>query len=252
MPDQIQDGIRTMELGSGGQSVASPRTDSSSSSLYGSGRSQQTFDSRNAKPTNQQSAQYDGPNFSGFPKLLNRTPNVPPSDEDKERTLESARVPVLTSTDVEMQLQWAQDTLSYVDVAAEFAQRLVFTQGPRPGTPRIEHQLRVDAVNVVSFMADQQHPKAQFMRGIWLEFGKFGCREDKAEAFRCYRTAAEKGYYRAEYRMGMQYESTNDPGKAIHHYQTGAAASDSASCYVSQSDTHAFIRAQAEKYSVWA
>ena len=54
---------------------------------------------------------------------------------------------------------------------------------------------------------------------------------DKKEAFRCYQRAAQKGYVRAEYRMGMQFESSNDPEKAIKHYQLGLEGGDSASNY---------------------
>ena len=174
------------------------------------------------------------PTFSPFPPLRNRPTNVPPSDEEKEETLESARIPVLNSDDPEMQLSWAQDTLVYVEVAAQNEARVSEYQETRPRTPHIEHQLRVDAINVVSFLADQHHPKAEFIKGMWLEFGKFHFRIDKKEAFRCYQRAAQKGYARAEYRIGMQFESYNDPEKAIQHYTLGLQAGDSASHYVSR------------------
>jgi TPR repeat protein len=173
----------------------------------------------------------EAPNFSIFPQLANRPPNVPPSDDEKEATLENARLPVLNSNDPEMQLAWAQDALAHVDTAQLHAQRLAELQGPRPTTPAVEHQLRVDAMNVVGFLADQFHPKAEFMRGMWLEFGKFGLRADKKEAFRSYTRAAQKGYARAEYRMGMQFEQSNDPIKALQHYKAGSEAGDSASNY---------------------
>ncbi|KAH0559277.1 hypothetical protein GP486_004208 [Trichoglossum hirsutum] len=174
------------------------------------------------------------PSFSPFPKLHNPPPNVPPSDEEKEATLESARLPVLNSNDPEMQLAWAQDSLSYVEVAMQYERQITEndpSHPPRSQTPRVEHQLRVDAINIVSFLADQGHPKAEFMRGMWLEFAKFGFRLDKKEAFRCYMRAAEKGFARAEYRMGMQFENSNEPMKAIKHYNQGAAEGDSASNY---------------------
>ena len=174
------------------------------------------------------------PTFSPFPPLHNRPANVPPSDEEKEETLESARIPVLNSDDPEMQLSWAQDTLVYVEVAAQNEARVSGYQETRARTPHIEHQLRVDAINVVSFLADQHHPKAEFIKGMWLEFGKFNFRIDKKEAFRCYQRAAQKGYARAEYRIGMQFESYNDPEKAIQHYTLGLQAGDSASHYVSR------------------
>ena len=174
----------------------------------------------------------DQPTFSPFPPIRNRPANVPPSDEEKEAILESARGPVLNSDDPEMQLSWAQDALAWVEIAAQNEARVSENRVGRPRTPHIEHKLRVDAINVVSFLADQHHPKAEFMRGMWLEFGKFDIRMDKKEAFRCYQRAAQKGYARAEYRMGMQFESSNEPDKAIKHYLLGVKAGDSASNYV--------------------
>ncbi|KAF2129938.1 HCP-like protein [Dothidotthia symphoricarpi CBS 119687] len=180
---------------------------------------------------NQFAQHHDSPNFSPFPQLSNRPPNVPSSDDEKEAVLENARMPVLTSNDPEMQLAWAQDALAYVDAAQLHEQRISELQGARPVTPQVEHQLRVDALNVVGFLAEQSHPKAMFMKGMWLEFGKFGMRADKKEAFRCYNRATAKGYARAEYRMGMQYEQSNDPIRALQHYKAGAEHGDSASNY---------------------
>ncbi|KAF2459371.1 hypothetical protein BDY21DRAFT_384618 [Lineolata rhizophorae] len=197
-------------------------------SSYGSSTADTPAQSR----TYQQIAQApDFPHFSPFPKLAHRGPNVPESDDEREAVLENARTPVLNSNDPEMQLAWAQDALTYVDAAMLYEQRISETQPPRPGTPQVEHQLRVDAMNIVQFLADQHHPKAEFMRGMWLEFGKFGLRIDKREAFRCYSRAADKGYARAEYRIGMQYEQSNDPVKALQHYKRGSDAGDSASNY---------------------
>jgi TPR repeat protein len=180
-----------------------------------------------------QVAQYDSVQSSPFPVLQNPPPNVPPTHEQKEANLESGRVAVLSSNDPEMQLAWAQDTLAHVEVALQNELREALVQPSRPQTPPVEHQLRTDAVNVVAFLADQRHPKAEFIKGMWLEFGKFGYRIDKKEAFRCYSRAAEKGYARAEYRMGMQFESSNEPLKAIKHYEKGVGLGDSASHYVS-------------------
>lgn len=174
----------------------------------------------------------ESPKFSPFPKPHNPGPNVPLSDEDKEDVLERARPLVLKSTDPEMQLAWAQDALVWVETASTYAQKLQTEGGsPRSVTPKIEHSLRVDAQNIVTFLAKQHHPKAEFMQGMWLEFGKFGYRVDKKEAFMGYRRAAEKGYARAEYRIGMQYENSNDSAKAVEHYQKGVAMGDSASNY---------------------
>lgn len=166
-----------------------------------------------------------------FPKVQNRGPNVPSTDEELEATLENARTPVLTSNDPDMQLAWAQDALVYAGTAIENEERLSATQPPRPITPYIERQIKTDAMNVVAFLADQHHPKAEFMRGMWMEFGRFGFMQDKKEAFRCYSRSADKGYARAEYRIGMLYEAANDPIKALKHYHRGKDHADSACLY---------------------
>lgn len=174
----------------------------------------------------------DSPKFSPFPKIRDPGGNVPLSDEEKEEVLDRARPLVLQSSDPEMQLAWAQDALSWVEVANQsYIRQQAEGQAARSVTPKVEHQLRVDALNIVNFLADQYHPKAEFMKGMWLEFGKFGYRIDKKEAWAAYRRAADKGYARAEYRIGMLYESTNDSAKAVKHYQKGASLGDSASNY---------------------
>ncbi|KAI9758527.1 MAG: regulatory particle non-ATPase [Chaenotheca gracillima] len=241
VPDNIQQNLATLELE--GSSITSPplgspalnRSESMStvspvqSSRPNSFDPQASRSYRDAVPRSPNPIV--SPTFSVFPKLHNPPPNVPPSDDSKEETLEQARNPVLSSNDPEMQLAWAEDALAYVEIAHGDEIRSSEIQPARAQTPQTEHQLRVDAINVVSFLADQHHPRAEFMRGMWLEFGKFGFRTDPKEAFMCYTRSAEKGYGRAEYRIGMQFENSNDQVKAIHHYNRGVSLGDSASHY---------------------
>ncbi|PMD16670.1 HCP-like protein, partial [Hyaloscypha hepaticicola] len=251
VPSNMQKGLANLELNAQNLRISSSSTTSSEQAPY--------LDQRNSNPQrpalpgftasyehtnasayqNINRDQYDGPRgeqdapkFSPFPKLRNPAPNVPLSDEDKEDVLERARPLVLKSTDPEMQLAWAQDALSWAELASSSASRdTTDGQSGRPITPKVEHQLREDALSIVKFLADQHHPKAEFMKGMWLEFGKFGFRIEKKEAFMAYKRAAEKGYARAEYRIGMLYEASNNNPKAIEHYQKGAALQDSASRY---------------------
>ncbi|KAI5863597.1 hypothetical protein GGS23DRAFT_506361 [Durotheca rogersii] len=179
----------------------------------------------------------DLPSFSPFPKVQGE--HIPPSDEEKEAVLAESRQHVLHSNDPNMQICWARDVLSYVEIAAEAAireedaARDVNDRDPpvRPATPKIEHELRVDAINIVTYLADQGHPEALFIKGKWLEFGKFGKRQDKKEAYTCYAAAAQSGWGRADYRIGMLYENSNDVDKAMRHYQLGMVAKDSAASY---------------------
>lgn len=174
---------------------------------------------------------HEEPHFSPFPRLINPGQNVPPNFEEKELAVEQSRVDVLSSNDPELQLTWAYDALNHVEISLAHLAR-TSPEGIRPDTPELEHQIKTDAINVVSFMAQQHHPRAEFMKGNWLEFGKFGFRVDKKEAFKCYSRSAERGYARSEYRMGMQFENSGEPMKAIKHYTQGAAMGDSASNYV--------------------
>ena len=241
VPENMQDNIAQMEHHARDPRRAQPAQSSTqyrsqfpernSSAMQNQPRHAQTQD----HGPYAQSATYDSmdhPNFSPFPVLRNPPPNVPPTDEQREASLERARMAVLSTTDPEMQLAWAQDALAYVEVAAQNEARLSLTQPPRPHTPQVERQLKTDAMNIVSFLAEQHHPRAEFIKGMWLEFGKFGYRVDRKEAFRCYSRAAEKGYARAEYRIGMQFESSGGPEKAIKHYERGVSRGDSASYYV--------------------
>ena len=168
------------------------------------------------------------PSFSPFPKVKGE--NIPPSDEEKEEILWNARKHVLGSQNVSMQITWARDVLNWAEITMEAAIR-ENPDNPRPSTPRIEHELRVDALNIITYLAGQDHPQALYIKSKWLEFGKFGNRVDKREAYTGYKRAAELGHARAEYRMGMLYEQSNDISKAKEHYYRGMSLKDSASLY---------------------
>jgi len=189
-----------------------------------------------------------------FPKMNNPPPNVPSSDEDFEITLEKCRDEVLASDDPEMQLRWATDALRQIEINTGHRIRLreldqkrwefdnaywagrpdrVDPNPPRDRypTPTPESTLRNDATSIVTFLAEQNHPRAEFMKGMWYEFGRFGYAEDKKEAFRCYSRAADKGHARSRYRIGLLYESANDMKKALEHYYKGVEAVDAACLY---------------------
>ncbi|KAJ4020255.1 hypothetical protein NW752_005363 [Fusarium irregulare] len=171
---------------------------------------------------------FDAPSFSPFPKV--KGDNIPPTDEEKEEILWNARKHVLHSQNVSMQITWARDVLTWADISSESMIR-EYGEKARPATPRIEHELRVDAVNIITYLSQQEHPEALYMRSKWLEFGKFGNRVDKREAYIGYKRAAELGHGRSEYRMGMLYEQSNDMSKAKEHYYRGLSLKDSASLY---------------------
>lgn len=170
----------------------------------------------------------DAPSFSPFPKVSGD--NIPPADDAKEEILWNARKHVLHSQNVAMQISWARDVLTWAEIALDATTR-DYADKARPATPRIEHELRMDALGIVDYLAEQEHPDALYIRAKWLEFGKFGHRVDKREAYTGYKRAAELGNARSEYRMGMLFEQSNDMSKAKEHYYKGMALKDSAALY---------------------
>ncbi|KAM7221554.1 chitin synthase [Rhypophila decipiens] len=229
VPQNMQEDLQRMELEA--RSVEPKQANN-----YGSWNNQSDAGAQGFKPFqsngNDQSTM-DLPSFSPFPKVKGE--NIPPSDEEKEEILYQARNLVLHSNNVAMQVTWARDALIWVEVAAEARAIEWKREGngsrERPATPKTQHDLRVDAVNIIDYLAGQDHPDASFMKGKWLEFGKWGYRENKREAYSWYRKAAEHGCGRAEYRMGMLYENANDIPNAIKHYTLGVQLKDSASNY---------------------
>lgn len=172
---------------------------------------------------------WDAPSFSPFPKITGD--NIPPADDEKEKILWKARAHVLHSQNVSMQITWARDVLTWAEVSMDAAIRESSERSGRPATPRIEHELRVDALNIIKYLASQDHPDALYLQAKWVEFGKFGERIDKREAYTGYKRAAELGNARSEYRMGMLFEQSNDMSKAKEHYYRGMSLKDSAALY---------------------
>lgn len=194
---------------------------------------QQRGDIRAYRDVDRPADQFDAmassaPSFSPFPKVKGDT--IPPSDDEKEEILWNARKHVLSSQNVSMQITWARDVLNWAEIVSEAAAR-DNPDHPRPSTPRVEHELRVDAVNIITYLSGQDHPQALYIRAKWFEFGKFGSRIDKREAYAGYKKAADLGNARSEYRIGMLYEQSNDTSRAKEHYYKGMSQRDSAALY---------------------
>lgn len=166
----------------------------------------------------------------GLPRLLRRNFDVPPSDEERFLALEGVRHAMLQSTNPETQLAWAQDVLRHVDTFLAYRERLEKLPDDVEHQPEAERRLQSDAMSIVLFLSDQGHPRADFIRGLWLEHGKLGLPQDKAEAKRRYKQAAAKGFARAHYRLGLYHEAKNDP-RALDHYRIGEMRRDSACCF---------------------
>src|SRR5579871_5301894 len=144
VPENMQDNIEHLELAVNpprhadrnsqtSQTSHTSQTSRTSQALTAPGQALTTSQGTQHQdaPHLRQSQYYEGfatsttdvPNFSPFPRLNNPPPNVPPTYEEKEAILESARLPVLNSNDPEMQLAWAQDALAYAQIMLQDEER---------------------------------------------------------------------------------------------------------------------------------
>ncbi|OLL25182.1 Chitin synthase regulatory factor 4, partial [Neolecta irregularis DAH-3] len=124
-------------------------------------------------------------------------------------------------------LQWACQALDYVDVVTAHAARSYPAH-----TPASSHaSMEAEAVAIVEHFANQGTPRALYCKATWFEFGRFGQSQDRKAAFQLYKSAAQAGFARAEYRLGVQYEKADDMRRAIQIYNRAASKNDCAANY---------------------
>jgi uncharacterized protein len=74
-------------------------------------------------------------------------------------------------------------------------------------------------------MAEQGYARAQFILGLMYDTGE-GTPQDYKEAFRWYRASAEQGYAPAQYNLGVMYdvgeETALDDKEALKWYRASA------------------------------
>ncbi|KAH0541224.1 hypothetical protein FGG08_004280 [Glutinoglossum americanum] len=134
----------------------------------------------------------------------------------------------MASKDPEAQLAWAEEALVYVDASITYNRRTADDPTVLKLT-QVDNQLHKGALTIVYTLACEGHPKAEVLRGLGLEYAKYGLKKDEMEAFECYQRAGLKGYGRAKFRMGMIYEKRKELPNAIGHYQEGVRLEDPAS-----------------------
>ncbi|KAK0614453.1 hypothetical protein B0T14DRAFT_528535 [Immersiella caudata] len=168
---------------------------------------------------------------SAFPKVTGEM--IAPSDEEKWEIFWNARNTVLHSNNVAMQMNWARDVLIWNETAQQVAERRWKREGgyERPVTPPNEQTLRNDALNIISFLAAQNHPEACYQKGKMAEFGKFGSEKSTIEAQKLYQLSSDEGYVRARYRLGLIHEKMNDTDAAMFEYNAGADLKDAGCTY---------------------
>lgn len=162
-------------------------------------------------------------------------------------SLTSSASSIATSSDPASKVKWAKDVLALVDRTAPASKSKAETSGSKITDPdlvrltdmAIQHIMNI-AGNVAAggpiprFVAE-----ALYLRGGLYSTGSFPnyLQKDPRLAFKDYETAARAGFSPAWFKLGRDYESVGDLGKAKECFDLGVSLNETGSLYVSCSVT---------------
>ena len=131
-----------------------------------------------------------------------------------------------------MQIKWAERTETCV-INFMLGKMWVTDVSPSEliSRKKLVELLEEEMKYIILSLVEQHHPKAEFRKGMWLEFGRMGYDMNKKAAHRHYQLALQNGNARAAYRIGMLFEVSGNNLTAVQHYQQGVDLGDSASLY---------------------
>lgn len=158
-------------------------------------------------------------------------------------SLTSSASSIATSSDPASKVKWAKDVLALVDRAAPASKSKAEASGSKITDPdlvrltdmAIQHIMNI-AGNVAAggpiprFVAE-----ALYLRGGLHSTGSFPnyLQKDPRLAFKDYETAARAGFSPAWFKLGRDYESVGDLGKAKECFDLGVSLNETGSLYVS-------------------
>ncbi|KAK9375423.1 uncharacterized protein V1513DRAFT_458064 [Lipomyces chichibuensis] len=151
----------------------------------------------------------------GFPNIEDPPLAIPVSFKMRVHHLRGEMDRVLPCADRDRQLDWA---LSVVDLGKTCKQLL----------GRDDQQMLGEAHNVILHLKQFHIPKLLYYLGMWSENGMDS---DPMHAYRYYQRAAEGGYTRAWYRMGIIHETLKNYAYAIDAFKQGIEKNDAGCCY---------------------
>ncbi|KAJ8100497.1 hypothetical protein POJ06DRAFT_105635 [Lipomyces tetrasporus] len=154
----------------------------------------------------------------GFPNIEDAPHTIPPSFQMRVRQLRAKMDRVLVCEDQSQQLDWA---LSVVDLRKTCEN--LFDR---------DNQLMIStADNVILHLKQFDVPKLLYYLGMWSEKGEMDMEQDPYRAYGFYERAAEGGYTRAWYRMGIIHETQKNYNYAVDAFKQGIEENDAGCCY---------------------
>ncbi|KAK9433775.1 hypothetical protein V1505DRAFT_412539 [Lipomyces doorenjongii] len=154
----------------------------------------------------------------GFPNIEDPPATIPASLQMRVHHLRADMDRVLACADHDQQLDWA---LSVVDLGMTCKQLLV----------RDDQLMLSVAHNVILHLKQFHIPKLLYYLGMWSENGKMDMDNDPIPPYGYYERAAEGGYTRAWYRMGIIHETQKNYAYAVDAFKQGIEKNDAGCCY---------------------
>ncbi|KAK7208288.1 hypothetical protein BZA70DRAFT_273353 [Myxozyma melibiosi] len=155
----------------------------------------------------------------GFPMVTTQGVNLPPSFPMELRDIKAEWAAIAAGqADYSRQLQWALRLFRLHGTSSHMF-------------PPQDRELLDRALHLVQSLSTDQVPELLYYKGVWSEKGQRGMEKSQTRAFEYYQQAAEAGFLRAYYRMGMMYEKKKRIAEAVNCFQRGAVEYDCGCCF---------------------
>lgn len=173
----------------------------------------------------------EGLSYDHFRNHPDRPTDATLSDDAWAVLLDNARDDVLISDDPESQLLWARDALEHVCVAETNRSR-VFRQTHRlVNVSHPEDGICTDALSVVTYLAEQNHPEASYLEAKYKEMRQIDNFFTTEGMIERYKSIADQGHARACYRAGLALERAGKHEESAVYYARGFAGGSAAARY---------------------
>ncbi|KAK9450353.1 uncharacterized protein V1518DRAFT_206071 [Limtongia smithiae] len=151
----------------------------------------------------------------GFPDVTNPSPKLPVSYPTLIRRLRKMQNNLHTPSE---RLDWALEVLHLSESSA-----YLFAKD--------DSSIVSLAETTIAELTDEDLPKLKYNVGLWRYQGRFGIEKDLKRAKRYFKSAANHGYARANYYIGIMYEADARYSDAMYMFLRGQESNDCASCY---------------------
>ncbi|CAM1505022.1 Fc.00g106590.m01.CDS01 [Cosmosporella sp. VM-42] len=152
--------------------------------------------------------------------------NIPPTDEERWKVLVRASKEITPSTPGKKEMAWARDTLEALRLNMDAKKREPDVESHVD--PKVESELKKVAMDIINDM-DPSEAQAVYLKAKAIEYEM--AEPQGGDKLSNYSRAAQRGYRRAEYRIGKHHEDLGHTRLAVDAYTRGVRIGDSAALY---------------------